>query len=206
MGIVALLVAYAAGSLPSAYLAGRLVKGVDLRTRGSRNLGATNVYREVGAGPAAIVLTVDVLKGALPVVFLPPVVGSSPEGRVWWAIAFGLAAIAGHARSVFLGWRGGGKGVATGAGVFAVLIPLPLAIAVLVFVIVVALTRFVSLGSLVAALMLPVASWLHRGVTPPFWASVIVAVYVVWSHRENIARLRAGTERRLGRSAARSHP
>ena len=100
-----LLVAYLAGSFPSAYLAGRLVKGVDLRTVGSGNLGATNVYRTLGFGPALCVLLIDLAKGALPVMFLPRLLDAGPPGSdraLWWALAYGVAAIAGHAKPVFL--------------------------------------------------------------------------------------------------------
>jgi glycerol-3-phosphate acyltransferase PlsY len=119
-----------------------------------------------------------------------------------WAIAFGLAAIIGHVRSVFLLWRGGGKGVATAAGVFAALAPLPTALAFGVFAAVLGTTRLMSLGSLSGAVVLPVAVALTRGVRDPLLAvSVAVALFVFWTHRSNIGRLRRGVEPRLGSKA-----
>ena len=161
--ILAIALAYAAGSVPFAYLAGRLLKGIDLRTVGSGNLGATNVYRTLGAPAAVVVLLLDAAKGALPVLLLTPRVSEvvlAPEGSAtpaWMGLVLGIAAILGHAKPVFLLGRGGGKGVATTAGVFAALVPVALVVALIVFVGVVWRTRIVSLGSMCAALVLPAA-------------------------------------------------
>ena len=194
---IGLLVANVAGSFPSAYLAGRWMKGIDLRTVGSGNLGATNVLRTLGAPAAVAVLLLDALKGGLPVYWLPRLldVGEPRSDRaLWWALAYGIAAIAGHTKPVFLRWKGGGKGVATAAGVFAALVPGALASTVVMFVIVVAVSGYVSLGSLVAAVALPILVWLDHGITPVFDVSIAVALFIFWSHRANIQRLRAGTE------------
>lgn len=196
---VALVVAYLFGSIPTAYLAGRLLKGVDLRRVGSGNLGATNVYRNLGAVPAVVVLLLDAAKGYLPVKYLPLHVSdvwvADERAALWWALAFGVAAIAGHAKPIFLLWKGGGKGVATAAGVFAALAPSALGIALLVFIAVAAGSGFVSLGSIAAALTLPVSVALTKAVDSPiFVIAVLVALFVVWSHRANIGRIRAGTE------------
>ncbi len=201
---VALGIAYLAGSLPFAYLAGRLLKGVDLRTVGSGNLGATNVYRNLGAGAAVAVLLLDALKGALPVALLPATLAIAPDTAadrgLWWALAFGVAAIAGHAKPIFLLWKGGGKGVATAAGVFAAVAPVALAVALAVFVLIVWRTRFVSLASITAAAVLPLAVWGSVGPRAPLLiVASAVAAFVIWSHRANIRRLRAGTEPRIGR-------
>ncbi|MFN0098255.1 MAG: glycerol-3-phosphate 1-O-acyltransferase PlsY [Gemmatimonadaceae bacterium] len=201
---IALGIAYVAGSLPFAYLAGRVLKGVDLRTVGSGNLGATNVYRTLGVPAAAVVLLLDALKGGLPVALLPRALDSSvlagSSAPLWWSLAFGVAAIAGHAKPVFLLWKGGGKGVATAAGVFAAVAPVALAISLSLFVLVVWRTRFVSLGSIVAAAVLPLSVALTAGLQSPlFVVACAVAAFVVWSHRANIQRLRAGTESRIGR-------
>lgn len=199
--IVALLVAYVAGSFPSAYLAGRLLKGIDLRTVGSGNLGATNVYRNLGAGAAVSVMLLDALKGALPAALLPArlpasVLGSA-DAPLWWALGFGVAAILGHAKPIFLLWRGGGKGVATAAGVFAVLAPIPFAVAFAGFVLMAWRSGIVSVASLTAAALLPLAIALVQGLRSPLLAvGVAVAAFVVWAHRGNIARLRVGTEPR----------
>ncbi len=201
---IALGIAYVAGSLPFAYLAGRVLKGVDLRTVGSGNLGATNVYRTLGVPAAAAVLLLDALKGGLPVALLPRALDSSvlagSSASLWWSLAFGVAAIAGHAKPVFLLWKGGGKGVATAAGVFAAVAPVALAVSLSLFVLVVWRTRFVSLGSIVAAAVLPLSVALTAGLRSPlFVVACAVAAFVVWSHRANIQRLRAGTESRIGR-------
>lgn len=202
---VALASAYVAGSIPSAYIAGRVVKGIDLRTVGSGNLGATNVYRSLGAGAAAVVFAVDMLKGALPAALLPALVlppeAMGTDRATWWALAFGIAAIVGHAKPVFLLWKGGGKGVATAAGIFAALTPLPLVIALGVFVVVLRRTGYVSAGSLTAAVTLPVLlTWVNGVRSPITIVAVLVCVFVFWSHRANIQRLRDGTEHRFGRS------
>ncbi len=195
---LALLVSYLLGSFPSAYLAGRVWRGVDLRTVGSGNLGATNVYRELGAWPALIVLVVDTAKGFAPVHWLPPVAQVPSSG--WWAVAFGAAAIAGHARPVMFLGRGGGKGVATAAGVFAALSPFALLCAVAVFTGLVALTKIVSIGSIAAALCLPVFIAVLGDAHPPvLTVSVLLACFIVWTHRANIARLRRGEEPRVTR-------
>ena len=123
----------------------------------------------------------------------------------WWPLSFGMLAIAGHARPIFLLGRGGGKGVATASGVFLALAPIALAVAVSSFVIVVVATRFVSLGSIVAALVLPPAVAVTLGTTAPvFLVSVLVALFIVIAHRANLGRLRRGTESRLGRAGGAS--
>lgn len=203
----ALVVAYVSGSIPSAYIAGKAVKGIDLRTVGSGNLGATNVYRTLGAKVAAVVFAVDMLKGALPALLLPAyVLGASEVGTdraTWWALAFGIAAIVGHAKPVFLLWRGGGKGVATAAGIFAALAPVPLVIALAAFVLVLWRTGYVSAGSLTAAALLPLLLVFFSGITSPLTiVASLVCVFVFWSHRANIQRLRAGTEHRFSRKKA----
>lgn len=195
-----LLIAYVAGSFPSAYLAGRLIKGVDLRTVGSGNLGATNVYRTLGFGAALCVLLIDLAKGALPVMYLPRVLNVGPAGSdsaLWWALAYGIMAIAGHAKPVFLLWKGGGKGVATATGVFLVLAPQPLLATVVVCVAVVWYTGFMSAGSIAAAALFPLLVWLDTRVTPVLWGALLVSAFICWTHRANMVRLRNGTEPRL---------
>jgi glycerol-3-phosphate acyltransferase PlsY len=197
-----LIVAYVCGSFPSAYLAGRMFKGIDLRTVGSGNLGTTNVLRNVGVPAAILVLLLDALKGALPVYFLPRLLHAGLPGSdsaVWWALAYGMAAIAGHAKPVFLLWKGGGKGVATASGVFAALVPGPIAAVTVIFLLIAATTGYVSLGSMVSAVALPAFVWLDRGATPVFWVSLTVGAFIFWTHRTNIQRLRDGTESSLRR-------
>jgi acyl phosphate:glycerol-3-phosphate acyltransferase len=198
--VFGLLFAYVAGSFPSAYIAGRLIKGIDLRTVGSGNLGATNVYRTLGFGAAICVLLIDLAKGALPVMYLPRLLNvgtSGSDAALWWALAYGIAAIAGHAKPVFLLWKGGGKGVATATGVFLVLAPEPLLATVVVCIAVVWYTGFMSAGSITAAALFPLLVWLDTRVTPVLWGALLVAAFICWTHRANMVRLRNGTEPRL---------
>ena len=195
---VALVLSYLSGSIPFAAIAGK-VRGVDLRKHGSGNLGATNVFRVLGWKIGVAVFLADALKGALPVFFLPPRI-VSPRDPVVWAIACGIAAIAGHVRPIFLGLRRGGKGVATAAGVFFALAPIPMAITFAVFIGVVLGTGYVSLGSLISAIVLPGLLLVTLGPkTPLFVVSVIIALFVFWTHRTNIGRLRRGEEHRFGK-------
>jgi acyl phosphate:glycerol-3-phosphate acyltransferase len=197
---ILIALSYLIGSIPAAYLAGKLLRGIDLREHGSGNLGATNVYRVLGPRPAIAVLLADALKGAIPVLVFP---GMTEAGRPdLWAIAYAVAAIAGHVRSVFLLMRGGGKGVATAAGAFMSLAPLPSLIALGIFVVVLFAWGYVSLGSLSAATALPIVIALREGVQSPLFAvSAITAAFVFWTHRANIARLRNGEEPRFGKKS-----
>jgi glycerol-3-phosphate acyltransferase PlsY len=179
--IVGVIIAYLAGSIPSAYLAGKL-KGVDLRQHGSGNLGATNVVRVLGPRIGAVVFLVDLLKGFLPVYFLPMYTETLRPGM--WALVYGVAAIAGHVKPIFLLGKGGGKGVATASGVFMALALVPMLIAQAVWVTVFYFSRYVSLASLCGAIVLPIAILaLYRDPrSPVFIASVIIAVFVFWTH------------------------
>ena len=199
---VGLALAYLLGSIPSAYIAGKAAKGIDLREHGSGNLGATNVHRLLGWRIALAVLLVDAAKGVVPVLFFPRWFEPGPNVEAW-AIGYGIAAIIGHVRPIFLLWKGGGKGVATAAGVFFALAPLPMVVTVAVWAAVVLLSGYVSLASLIAAAVLPVALAVTRGIESPlFLFSAVVCVFVAWMHRANIGRLRRGEESRFGRKAA----
>jgi glycerol-3-phosphate acyltransferase PlsY len=196
--LLAIALAYLSGSLPFAAIAGKL-RGVDLRKQGSGNLGATNVFRVLGWKVGLLVFLADALKGALPVLLLPPRIVSSRDPVVW-AIACGIAAIVGHVRPIFLGLRKGGKGVATAAGVFFALAPIPMAVAFAVFVGVVFATGYVSLGSMISAIVLPGLLLITLGVRSPlFLVSTVIALFVFWTHRSNITRLRRGEEHRFGK-------
>lgn len=199
--VVGLLLAYLAGSLPFAYLAGRS-RGIDLRSHGSGNLGATNVVRVLGRRIGAAVFLADVLKGFLPVFLLPAHVASAYAA--FWAIAFGVAAIVGHVRPVFLLFRAGGKGVATAAGVFLALAWIPTLLAAGVWVAVFAAARYVSLASLAAAVFLPLGMLLVGADprSPTLAAAVLVAAFVFWTHRVNITRLRRGEEHSFRRAGS----
>ena len=196
--IVAVALSYLSGSIPFAAIAGKL-RGVDLRKHGSGNLGATDVFRVLGWKIGLLVFLADALKGALPVYFLPPRI-ASPRDPVVWAIACGIAAIAGHVRPIFLKLRKGGKGVATAAGVFFALAPMPMAVTFAIFVVVVFATGYVSLGSMLSAIVLPAILLLTLGPRSPlFVVSTIIALFVFWTHRANIGRLRRGEEHRFGK-------
>src|ERR1700716_2709149 len=194
--IVGVVLSYLAGSIPSAYLAGKF-RGVDLRKHGSGNLGATNVVRVLGAKIGAVVFLADLLKGFVPVYFLPRYTETlQPE---LWALVYGAAAILGHVKPIFLLGKGGGKGVATASGVFLALAFVPMLIAEVVWITVFYFTRYVSLASLLGAAVLPIAilALSRDPQAPVFIASVIVASFVFWTHRANIGRLRRGEEHRF---------
>ena len=196
--VAAVVIAYLLGSIPFAYLAGR-ARGVDLRQHGSGNLGATNAVRVLGIGTGVVVYVLDTLKGFLPVFLLVPLLVATRLDL--WAIAIGVAAIAGHVRPVYLGFQKGGKGVATAGGVFLALAPLATAVGLSIWLLTFLPSGYVSLASIVTAALFPFAV-LATG-TPArsalFAVAVIVAVFVVWTHRANITRLRRGEEHRFRR-------
>ena len=202
--LLGVALAYLAGSIPAAYIAGRVTKGIDLRQHGSGNLGATNVYRLLGAKVAAAVLLFDAAKGAIPVLWFPRLFNAGVDARTatLWAVGYGIAAIAGHVRPVFLLWKGGGKGVATAAGVFGGLAPAAFGVALVVWFLVLVTSGYMSLASLAGAAALPIAIVIMSGTRSPlFPVSLAVAAFVFWTHRSNIGRLRRGEEPRFGRKS-----
>jgi len=192
--LVPALVGYAVGSLPLGYLAANRLKGIDLRRVGSGNVGATNMYRTGGLAMAVLVVLVDVAKGAGSVLLM------TRDADVIAPVSAGLAAILGHIFPVWLRFRGG-KGVATACGVFWMLAPIATAMAAAVFVATVWMTRYVSLGSILATAVLPTFIWMTSSPAPVIVGSVAAAVLVIERHRANLIRLREGTERRLGQRA-----
>ena len=194
MGLVLLvLAAYLLGATPTSYIAGKLGRGIDLREHGSRNLGATNVYRVLGWKYAIPVGLIDAAKGALAV----GVLGSLSGGPAWVPVALGLAAVLGHMYSPYVGFRGG-KGVATAAGVFLALAPLAVAISLPIWVGTLWAFGYVSVASLTVAVLFPLWVRLTGPAAPyTFWASVALALLIVYSHRANIRRLLDGTENRF---------
>jgi glycerol-3-phosphate acyltransferase PlsY len=191
---LALLLAYLLGSIPFSYLVAR-AKGIDVRTVGSGNVGATNVMRSAGraAGLAAFVL--DFLKGSAATWLAMRLAGPTV------AAAAALFAIVGHMYPVWLRFRGG-KGVATGAGAFLPLLPVPAISGLVTFGVVAALTRFASVGSIAGAAALPVVAFLMHAPLASTAAAAGAAVLIVWKHRGNLRRIAAGTENRMGSRAA----
>jgi len=189
-----LVLAYLVGGFPTSLLAGKIA-GVDLREHGSKNLGATNVYRVLGWKYAIPVGLLDMAKGAIPVWLFAPRAGDS----IWLPLAMGAAAIAGHVFSPFTRFRGG-KGVATAAGAVLGLAPLPFLGSLLLWVAVLWATGYVSLASMTAAVAFPLLTKLFL---PQAWltffAGLVIAGFIVFTHRSNIRRLLDGTESRFGR-------
>jgi glycerol-3-phosphate acyltransferase PlsY len=188
---------YLLGSLPTSWIVVKLVRGQDLRQLGSGNLGATNLYRQLGwrwAVPAAMI---DVAKGTVPVLVFGPRAG----GGDLMALALGITAVVGHVFSLFVNFKGG-KGVATGAGVLLGLAPWAALVAIVIWAIIVKVTGYVSLGSIVAAAALVPALWLiypaKQDLVLPF---ALLAGMIILLHRANIQRLLKGTEHRFGRTA-----
>jgi glycerol-3-phosphate acyltransferase PlsY len=162
------------------------------------------VYRVLGARVAIVVLLFDAMKGAVPVLWFPRLLPPLQEARTasLWAIAFGIAAIIGHVRPVFLLWKGGGKGVATASGVFGALAPAAIVVTLVVWLAVLVTSGYMSLASLAGAAVLPVAVAIIAGWRSPlFLVSIAVAAFVFWTHRSNIRRLRRGEEPRFGRKS-----
>ncbi len=187
-----LIATYFLGSIPTGYWLGKAWKGIDIRKQGSGNLGATNVLRVLGKGPALFTFTVDCLKGLLPVLICQHLY----PGDLLIATLTGVAAILGHTMSVFVNFQGG-KGMATSTGVFAALLPIPWLAAITVFLTVTITTRYVSLGSILGAVTLSACSFIFQTPRPLAWTTVIIALFVIWKHRANIQRLLQGTENRL---------
>lgn len=184
-----LVAAYLLGSMPTGYLAGRL-RGVDIRQVGSRNVGATNVFRTLGRGIGVAVMALDIGKGVA-AVLLARALLTDP----WPLVAAGLA-IAGHVYPVWLRFRGG-KGVAVGAGAVIGLVPLAAAIMFPVWALVVGVTRYVSVASIICALAFAPLAWALDASWPTVLFAGVASLAVLWRHRGNVARLARGTELRL---------
>jgi len=202
-----LLTAYLLGSIPTGYLAGRLLKGIDIREIGSGSTGATNVLRNLGKGPAIVVLLIDAAKGVGAVALVRgffALTGSSVLPETWkpWLVAVvALAAMLGHSKSIWINFTGG-KSAATGLGVlFAMSWSVALSVLVL-FVGVVSLSRIVSLGSMTAAIAVAVLMIVLAQPLPYQIFGVVAGLYVILRHQANIQRIFAGTEPRLGKPAS----
>jgi glycerol-3-phosphate acyltransferase PlsY len=190
-----LAAAYFIGAFPTSFLVGKMARGIDLRQHGSGNLGATNAYRVLGWKAATPIFIIDIFKGFLPTWLFPQLDGSE---SLTWALAYGAVAIVGHVFSIYVGFRGG-KGVATGAGVFLALAPIAVLAGLVVWTALVFSTGYVSLGSIVAAAVLPVVVALTGAPTPVLALAVGLAAFVIYAHRANMKRLLRGEEHRFGR-------
>lgn len=197
MPLLAVSIGYLAGSIPFAFLVGRLVRGVDIRAFGSGNVGAANVLRTAGTWTAICVMLLDAAKGAGAVLFVERL--SSGDAA---PAAAGVAAVVGHIYPCWLRFRGG-KGVATAAGVFGALTPLAMIPATILFVVTVWATGFISLGSLVATMTLGPIAFAAGAPSVVLVACALTAALIVFRHRSNIARLVSGNERRIGQKVAR---
>lgn len=186
---------YLLGAIPTSYLAARYGAGINLREHGSKNLGATNVYRVLGWKYAVPVGLFDVAKGAVPVALFGPRAGDEP----WIPILLGVAAVVGHVYSVFVRFKGG-KGVATAAGAVLALAPAALGVSAVVWVLVLAVTGYVSAASMLGAVLFPFAARLTNPENPYiFGLGIALAAFILITHRSNIRRLASGEENRFGR-------
>jgi len=188
-----LVVCYLAGAIPSGLLISRQAAGIDIREHGSRNIGMTNVWRVLGWKLGLATLLADVLKAFAAVQVVPALGGAAIPALGVYA---GAAVLIGNFFNVFLGGKGG-KGVASSLGVFLALAPLSAAVVLVIFLAVVGLTRYISLGSVLAAAAFPVSVYTVRGVEPVFWLVLVIALLVILKHRANIGRLLKGTESRI---------
>ncbi len=192
MLVLSAVIAYLIGSVSFSTLIGRWFGKIDIREHGSGNAGATNTLRVLGARYAIIVLLADIAKGVVAVLLAQALGGGNP----WVTYLSALAVIVGHNWPIYFGFRGG-KGVATTIGVLLILMPKSLLTACLVAVILIAITRYVSLGALVLAVLTPIAGIVYHGGTGKVVLAVVVAVLTIWRHRKNIHRLLHGQEHRV---------
>ena len=212
--ILFMIIAFALGSIPFSFIIGKQVRGIDLREHGSGNLGSTNVFRNLGPGWGSLCLFLDMAKGAVAVLLMTWLVNQWPPDAPTpfhitpdlFRIFAGFLASVGHTFSPFVDFHGG-KGVATTGGSFAVLAPFPVIIATAAFLVVFLVTRMVSLGSIAASSVLPVAVLIFELSSEQTSSTIIVFValacgWVIFKHRSNIARIKGGTEARVGDDAS----
>ncbi|MFD2612000.1 glycerol-3-phosphate 1-O-acyltransferase PlsY [Paenibacillus gansuensis] len=195
LNAILILLSYLLGSISFSFIIGKTVKGIDIREYGSGNAGATNTLRVLGKGPAVLVLALDIVKGIAAVWAARAL---APD-LIWVHVLCGIAVIIGHNWPVFFGFRGG-KGIATTIGVMATLSLLPALCAGIIALVLVALTRFVSLGSLVFTALLPVFLVLWGKPEEIIYTSLLVCAFAFYRHRTNIVKLLQGKENKLGAS------
>ena len=204
------LAAYLLGSIPTGFLVAK-ARGIDIRAVGSGNIGATNVFRQLGTPAGVMVLLADALKGWLAVAGIAYWCGqifyssAGPQAREWLRIGAGFAAVLGHNYTCWLHFKGG-KGIATSAGVLAGLVPWALLIILGIWLIVFALKRYVSLASICASAGLPFATWLTGGSLTLITLTAVMTTLAIYKHKANIQRLMSGTESRIGARKSLSPP
>ena len=186
-----IILSYFFGAIPSGVWIGKIFKNIDVRDYGSKNSGATNSYRVLGAKLGIAVLIIDVLKG-----FIPLYIASKFNLTYNDLVILGLVAILAHTFSCFISFKGG-KGVATSLGVFLFLAPVITLILLVIFILVVYFTKYISLGSITAAFLLPIFTFFTHRDTYLFTLSVVIAIFVIYRHKTNISRLLSGTENKF---------
>ena len=186
-----IILSYFFGAIPSGVWIGKIFKNIDVRDYGSKNSGATNSYRVLGAKLGIAVLIIDVLKG-----FIPLYIASKFNLKYNDLVILGLVAILAHTLSCFISFKGG-KGVATSLGVFLFLAPVITLILLVIFILVVYFTKYISLGSITAAFLLPIFTFFTHRDTYLFTLSVVIAIFVIYRHKTNISRLLSGTENKF---------
>lgn len=201
--LLMIVISYLMGSFPTSIIAGKLLKGIDIRQHGSGNAGATNVFRVLGWKAGSVVLFIDIMKGLIPTAMLFQL---GLKGMSWdpvnMQILAGISAVFGHIWTVFAGFKGG-KGVGTGAGMVIGLLPQAVVIAILVFIVTVAITRYVSLGSILASVSLPLAVFGQKflmGIDVPIQLqllSLFIPALIIFTHRSNVQRLLKGEESKI---------
>ena len=186
-----IILSYFFGAIPSGVWIGKIFKNIDVRDYGSKNSGATNSYRVLGAKLGIAVLIIDVLKG-----FIPLYIASKFNLKYNDLVILGLVVILAHTFSCFISFKGG-KGVATSLGVFLFLAPVITLILLVIFILVVYFTKYISLGSITAAFLLPIFTFFTHRDTYLFTLSVVIAIFVIYRHKTNISRLLSGTENKF---------
>lgn len=197
--IAGVLVSYTIGAIPTAYIVGKVVKGLDIRLHGSGNVGATNVFRVLGKGPGIFVLIVDILKGVLPTALIPHFFGLT---EIWQQLLIGVVAVCGHNWTIFLNFKGG-KGIATTLGVLIGLmvgiasLRIVVLLAVLLWIVCFLITAIVSVSSILAAIFLPIAMVATNQPLEVTILGVVFCVFVVVRHQPNIKRILSGQESKV---------
>ncbi|MDI4645463.1 glycerol-3-phosphate 1-O-acyltransferase PlsY [Cohnella hashimotonis] len=192
--VIAVVVSYLLGSVSFSILFARWLRKIDIRQHGSGNAGATNTLRVLGKGPAIAVFLLDIAKGLAAVALGQAIAG---EQGSWLAVACGLASIAGHNWPLYFRFKGG-KGIATTVGALIYMAPLPVVAAGIVAIVLIVITRYVSLGSMVFASLVPIVLGLAGEIGPVFWGALVLALLAIVRHRKNIVKLMNGTENKIG--------